>query len=96
MVKIDQLSKESVNDMLGITYTVPTADDIGDVKKSLGRFWGRLDLHRFNDIASRYKFEFDKSGKVYAHILLVGDNVPSKKWILNTLKEDYQHDAPKS
>ena len=83
------------NQPLHITYTVPDRISANGFKKSLCRFKNKLQYH-FNDVAVMSKLEFDQLGKTHAHILVAGDDVPNKKWIIDTLKEDDSNDASKS
>jgi|ETNmetMinimDraft_30_1059905.scaffolds.fasta_scaffold61299_2 hypothetical protein len=92
--KIDPNSIEDKPLPLCITYRVSDDMDAEDVKKSLRRFKNKLKYYS-NDAEGVYRLEFNKSGKVYAHMILGGDDVPSKKWILNALEDD-DHDASKS
>lgn len=93
--KIDPDSLENKPLPLCITYTVPDDMDADGLKKSLRKFKNKLKYY-YNDAEVVSKLEFDQSGKVYAQMILGGDGVPSKEWVLDTLKEDYQHDAPRS
>ena len=85
---------------LSIIFTVPDDMDTDDksadyFKKVLRRFKNKLN-YCFSDTKGMYKLELHKSGKVHAHILLGGDSVPNREWVVDALKEGYQHDASKS
>ena len=90
--KFNDAFKNNDNQPLFITYTVPDGVNSDVFKKSLSKFKSKL-YYYYNDVTGMYNLAFDQSGKVYAQMMLEGDNVPNKEWIIDALEEGYQHDA---